>query len=273
MKIASMTHSNNDQESCALRRRAIASRSLSHKLHHSFNMQNIQQHKSMNLSLDITPTPLESHDYETPLSYDDIAPLLRSISPPLFGNHLFHADDISFDITPIPLECHNHETPLSYDDIAPLLRSTSPLFGNHLFHADDKSFDITPTPLESHDHETPLSYDDIAPLLRSTSPLFGNLLFHADDKSFDITPTPLKSHDHETLSYEDIAPLVLSTSSSFGKHMFHADDNKKPQKVKDTVPGMLDILCGKKEVVYSHVGNRRFRDIVSTNFERYQNCT
>jgi hypothetical protein len=229
MKIASMTHSTNDQESCALRRRAIASRSLSHKLHHSFNMQNIQQHKSMNLSLDITPTPLESHDHETPLSYDDIAPLLRSISPPLFGNHLFHADDISFDITPIPLECHNHETPLSYDDIAPLLRSTSPLFGN--------------------------------------------LLFHADDKSFDITPTPLKSHDHETLSYEDIAPLVLSTSSSFGKHMFHADDNKKPQKVKDTVPGMLDILCGKKEVVYSHVGNRRFRDIVSTNFERYQNCT
>ena len=42
--------------------------------------------------------------------------------------------------------------------------------------------------------------------------------------------------------------------------------------MKNIVPSRLDVLCGRDKVAYSHVGNRRFRVIVSMNRERYQSC-
>jgi methyl coenzyme M reductase gamma subunit len=78
-------------------------------------------------------------------------------------------------------------------------------------------------------------------------------------------PHPLETQSSLTL--EDIAPLLLLSASP------PTGVSRKTMKNDDMVPSMMDILCGRDKVSYSHVGNRRFRVIVEMNYQRYQKCT
>jgi hypothetical protein len=92
--------------------------------------------------------------------------------------------------------------------------------------------------------------------------------------SSDTTYTPLAPlESQETLTFEDIVPLLRITSSSFGKILFTTEELASTKKDGEIVPTKLDILCGRDKVSYGHVGNKRFRVIVSMNRERYQSCS
>ena len=91
--------------------------------------------------------------------------------------------------------------------------------------------------------------------------------------SFDNSAAPLPLVPQESLSYEDIASLELLrfTSSTFEELIL--DESEKMHTNDNIEPTKLDVLCGRDKVSYGHVGNRRFRVIISTRSAEYQNCT
>jgi hypothetical protein len=71
----------------------------------------------------------------------------------------------------------------------------------------------------------------------------------------------------ETLSFEDIACL-LRTSSENEKMLFSEDSPSSDHMI----PRNVDVLCGKDREAYAHVGNKRFRVMISWYRNKYQNA-
>lgn len=94
--------------------------------------------------------------------------------------------------------------------------------------------------------------------------------------SLDITPVSLRLIAQETVSYEDMQHLELFRipSSTFAKLVL--DDCNDPKKMNDNYdifPFKNDVLFGRKKESLNHVGNKRFRVIISARRKEYQACT
>jgi RNase P protein component len=71
----------------------------------------------------------------------------------------------------------------------------------------------------------------------------------------------------ETLSFEDIACL-LRTSSENEKMVFSEDSPSSD----DMIPSNVDVLCGRDREAHVHVGNKKFRVMISWYRDKYQNA-
>lgn len=83
------------------------------------------------------------------------------------------------------------------------------------------------------------------------------------------TTRPLSGtlEDQETLSFEDDIACLLRGGSRKVRY-----SEVSPAYDDDSVPSNIDILCGRDKESYGHAGNRRFRAIISTYRDEYQNA-
>lgn len=91
------------------------------------------------------------------------------------------------------------------------------------------------------------------------------------NRPHDLAPVPIETQ--ATLSFDDVAPLLDGGNASAG--LLRGDEKTAStcnEKMKDTVPNDFDILLGRDKASCHHVGNKRFRVVVSINRERYQSC-
>jgi hypothetical protein len=70
----------------------------------------------------------------------------------------------------------------------------------------------------------------------------------------------------ETLSYQDVADILHlgSAKTPYPK--------VSPSSSDDIVPQKTDVVCGRDKEAYGHVGNRRFRVLISLHRDNYQNA-
>jgi hypothetical protein len=110
-----------------------------------------------------------------------------------------------------------------------------------------------------------LSYQDIANILHPTTTQT-NASKMAADLSHTRPVRITREARQETLTYRDVAD-ILNLGSAISSCL-----QASPCSSDDIVPQKMDILCGRDKEAFGHVGNKRFRTLISVRRDSYQNA-
>jgi hypothetical protein len=80
----------------------------------------------------------------------------------------------------------------------------------------------------------------------------------------------LKAHNSKLAPFSKAAVAAASSSSQL---VSSRDENKKRYLPAGFKPSATDVVCGKGKECFNHPGNKRFRDVIDANLNRYQSAS